>query len=94
MEIQVLCTHILGIFSLHFYTGICKCDDGYGGGDCSVDTNDPPPVYAVNYETGGLCDKLFCKQAVVEGDFFLDRPELTCSMQKFEVYPAIKNVVD
>ena len=83
-------------FTLHFKTGTCKCDSGYGGGDCSIDTNEPPPVYTVNYETGGLCDKLFCKQAVVEGDFFLDRPELTCKMQRFEVnvYSAINIAVN
>lgn len=70
----------------HFLVGVCQCNDGFGGGDCSVDTNEPPPVYAVNYETGGLCDKLFCKEAIVDGDHFLDRSELTCKMQRFEVF--------
>lgn len=65
--------------------GVCQCNDDFGGGDCSVDTNEPPPVYAVNYETGGLCDKLFCKEAIVDGDLFLDRSGLTCKMQQFEV---------
>lgn len=65
--------------------GVCQCNDGFGGGDCSVDINEPPPVYAVNYETGGLCDKLFCKEAIVDGDLFLDRSGLTCKMQRFEV---------
>lgn len=39
----------------------------------------------MNYETGGLCDKLFCKEAIVDGDLFLDRSGLTCKMQRFEV---------
>lgn len=65
--------------------GVCQCNDGFGGGDCSVDINEPPPVYAVNYETGGLCDKLFCKEAIVDGDLFLDRSGLTCKMQRFAV---------
>ncbi|XP_065937728.1 von Willebrand factor D and EGF domain-containing protein [Magallana gigas] len=65
--------------------GVCQCNDGFGGGDCSVDINEPPPVYAVNYETGGLCDKLFCKEAIVDGDLFLDRSGLTCKMQRFEM---------
>lgn len=65
--------------------GVCQCNDDFGGGDCSVDTNEPPEVYGVNYETGGLCDKLFCKEAIVDGDIFLDRSGLTCKMQRFEV---------
>ncbi|XP_062599868.1 von Willebrand factor D and EGF domain-containing protein-like [Saccostrea cucullata] len=65
--------------------GTCNCSEGFGAGDCSINLNDPPVVFAVNYETGGLCDKLFCKVAVVEGDQFLNRPELTCKMKRFEM---------
>lgn len=67
------------------FLGVCQCNDNFGGGDCSIDINEPPEVYAVNYETGGLCDKLFCKEAIVDGDLFLDRSGLTCKMQRFEV---------
>lgn len=82
IHVKIHCTHVR---SQTFSLGVCQCNDDFGGGDCSVDTNEPPPVYAVNYETGGLCDKLFCKEAIVDGDLFLDRSGLTCKMQRFEV---------
>lgn len=68
------------------FVGTCICEEDFGGGDCSINLNDPPLVFAINRETGGLCDINFCKEAVVVGDLFLNRPSLACKMQRFQVY--------
>ncbi|XP_062569533.1 von Willebrand factor D and EGF domain-containing protein-like [Saccostrea cucullata] len=65
--------------------GNCICRNNYGAGDCSINFNDPPHVFGANLDTGGLCDKPVCKIASLEGDPFLDRPELTCRMEEFEI---------
>lgn len=65
--------------------GSCECDKDFGAGDCSINLNDPPPVFAINRETGGLCDRNFCNEAIVIGDLFLNRPDLMCKMQRFQL---------
>lgn len=70
----------------HFlFKGTCICNEDYGAADCSINLRDPPVVNGVNLDSGGLCDKLHCSEAVVEGDLFLDRTTLTCKMQRFNV---------
>lgn len=65
--------------------GTCICNEDYGAADCSINLRDPPVVNGVNLDSGGLCDKLHCSEAVVEGDLFLDRTTLTCKMQRFNI---------
>lgn len=68
-----------------FFKGTCICNEEYGAADCSIRLADPPIVNGVNLDTGGLCDKMHCSEAIVEGDLFLDRATLTCKMQRFDV---------
>lgn len=77
--------------TLHCTTGTCECDSDFGAGDCSINLNDPPLVFAINRETGGLCDRNFCNEAIVVGDLFLNRPDLMCRMQRFEVCKILIN---
>lgn len=72
-------------------TGTCECDPDFGAGDCSINLNDPPLVFAINRETGGLCDRNFCNEAIVIGDLFLNRPDLMCKMQRFQVWKMLIN---
>lgn len=73
--------------------GTCICNEEYGAADCSINLRDPPIVNGVNLDSGGLCDKLHCSEAVVEGDLFLDRLTLTCKMQRFDVKYTFKHFV-
>lgn len=74
--------HSIDIIS---FKGTCICHEEYGAADCSIYLRDPPIVNGINLDSGGLCDKLHCSKAIVEGDLFLDRKTLTCKMQQFVV---------
>lgn len=72
-------THII------VFKGTCICHEEYGASDCSIYLRDPPIVNGINLDSGGLCDKLHCSEAIVEGDLFLERNTLTCKMKRFDV---------
>lgn len=59
---------------------MCICNEEYGVVDCLINFRDLLIVNGVNFDSGGFCDKLYCLEVVVEGDFFLDRLMLICKM--------------
>ncbi|XP_062621129.1 von Willebrand factor D and EGF domain-containing protein-like [Saccostrea cucullata] len=64
--------------------GTCDCEGIFGGSDCSQELSIPPDVFSINPHSGGICDVANCEEAVVEGDMFLDRENLTCKMTRFQ----------
>lgn len=67
------------------FAGNCLCDENFGAADCSQDLRDPPSVYAVNRDSGGLCDERDCLEVNVIGDMFLDESVLACKFTRFQV---------
>lgn len=63
--------------------GSCKCDDGFGGPDCSIDLSIPPLFEELL--DGGMCDKQgwACDAAMAKGDDFLAEGHLKCNMTPF-----------
>lgn len=77
--------HRLFFFKMFMFTGNCLCDEDFGAADCSQDLRDPPYVYAVNRDSGGLCDERDCLEVNINGDMFLDERGLTCKFTRFQV---------
>ncbi|XP_064631285.1 uncharacterized protein LOC135489721 [Lineus longissimus] len=78
--------------------GICQCNSGFVGPDCSININDPPIVITI--PNGGLCEATKnCKNIPVYGEKFVESPQLTCHIQsikisdtKYETVGAVKTV--
>nr|XP_006820194.1 PREDICTED: von Willebrand factor D and EGF domain-containing protein-like [Saccoglossus kowalevskii] len=63
--------------------GVCVCDDGYGGTDCSVHLNDAPDVYRGH--ENGLCDTSVetCSHVSIFGDKFVE--SMTCHITSIKI---------
>ena len=69
-------------------SGKCRCEMGYTGNDCSIDTNSPPHVYRIIQNDkkqpmsrlGGLCDLKIqpCKKIRLLVTNILDTEDLAC----------------
>lgn len=65
-------------------SGVCQCESGWIGDDCSVDTSQPPEVFGLPKR--GLCDIRYrpCDRTVVYGKRFARSESLKCKFE--EVY--------
>ncbi|XP_074642559.1 uncharacterized protein LOC141899868 isoform X2 [Tubulanus polymorphus] len=66
--------------------GVCQCDPGFVGEDCSVVLGDPPVLS--HMPNGGLCDVrkiVSCKEATIYGQNFATGQNVTCVIQKFDL---------
>lgn len=65
--------------------GVCTCNTGYGGADCSISVVTAP--FVVLEDSNVACDTLNnnCTLAVIRGDRFLNSSSLTCHMTEIEV---------
>ncbi|XP_052274252.1 von Willebrand factor D and EGF domain-containing protein-like isoform X4 [Dreissena polymorpha] len=65
--------------------GKCRCDNGYIGDDCSVDSNAAPII--VGIPDRGLCDikERPCKQTAVIGRNFVESAKLSCRLTPIQV---------
>ena len=68
--------------------GICVCQRGFVGSDCSIDLTVGPRVTSL--QDGGLCDVTTrpCRQVVIQGDNFADQPDLVCHFEIYNVSDA------
>jgi hypothetical protein len=73
------------IYILYISIGMCSCDSGYEGVDCSVVLQDPPTVLGVL--GGALCDlvDMSCTDIMVFGINFFKNVELSCLITETEV---------
>ncbi|XP_055957191.1 von Willebrand factor D and EGF domain-containing protein isoform X2 [Patella vulgata] len=64
--------------------GICDCNDGYSGPDCSVDLNQPPLVDSL--EANGYCDRKdgSCEEIAVFGGAFVESDKFKCRLMPLE----------
>ncbi|XP_078310491.1 von Willebrand factor D and EGF domain-containing protein-like isoform X2 [Crassostrea virginica] len=65
--------------------GICECNTGYGGADCSISVVTAPVI--LQEDSNVACDTLNnnCTHAVIRGDRFLNSSTLTCHMTEIQV---------
>ncbi|XP_055957195.1 von Willebrand factor D and EGF domain-containing protein-like [Patella vulgata] len=64
--------------------GICDCNDGYSGPDCSVDLTQPP--LADSLEANGYCDRKddSCEEIAVFGGPFVESDKFKCRLMPLE----------
>ena len=65
--------------------GICICAEGWAGVDCTIDLRTGPRVGALG--NNGLCDVRTrpCRNLIILGDNFANRPDLSCTFEVFKV---------
>ena len=68
-----------------FVPGVCLCAEGWTGADCTIDLRTGPRVGALG--NNGLCDVRTrpCRNLIILGDNFANRPELSCTFEVFKV---------
>ncbi|KAK6167129.1 hypothetical protein SNE40_021227 [Patella caerulea] len=64
--------------------GICRCNPGYAGDDCSVASSRPPQVIYIN--GNGICDvdRRPCGVAILIVDNFMETPDTICQLREVE----------
>ena len=64
--------------------GVCMCNAGYVGSDCSINKNLPPTITGL---TMNPCDvqETSCKYVVVSGPKFAENTDLRCGIEIFVV---------
>ncbi|XP_050419419.1 von Willebrand factor D and EGF domain-containing protein isoform X2 [Patella vulgata] len=64
--------------------GICRCNPGYAGDDCSVESSRPPKVIYINGY--GICDvdQRPCGVAILIVDNFMETPDTICQLREVE----------
>jgi hypothetical protein len=67
-----------------FFSGVCKCNDGFGNSDCSVQITKKPTFMGV--EPDATCDmrKRNCSAIALVGEYQKDEP--TCIFEEIKVY--------
>ncbi|XP_064619608.1 von Willebrand factor D and EGF domain-containing protein-like [Lineus longissimus] len=65
--------------------GVCVCDKGWAGIDCSIDATKPPDAYFI--PAGGRCDirKYRCESTPVYGRGFQDISTLSCRFEPYDL---------
>ena len=68
-----------------FVPGVCLCAEGWTGADCTIDLRAGPRVGALG--NNGLCDVRTrpCRNLIILGDNFANRPDLSCTFEVFKV---------
>ena len=66
-------------------TGVCLCDDGFAGDDCSVDLSELPTLISI--DGGPLCDlsRKNCSYAEIYGIGFVNMGTLRCELKELKV---------
>ena len=67
------------------YSGVCQCNPGIIGADCSVNASEPPVL--IDIPADQICDtnQKNCSTIVVAGENFVNINTLTCHITEIEV---------
>ena len=69
----------------NYFEGICTCEDGFGGSDCSFDVSTPPVITRISDD--GICDKTdeSCEDISLYGHYFVENMGTYCYVTRKEV---------